>query len=102
MFDVLINETNLDEEIKYLVIYKKALFNSEFEEENNLIKIINPIINSESVWKSHALYLMADYFYSKKEKQKAKDFFDQILKLDKANVSIKNEAQKRINRDFGE
>jgi predicted negative regulator of RcsB-dependent stress response len=102
LFDVLINETNLDEEIKYLVIYKKALFNSEFEEENNLIKIINPIINSESVWKSHALYLMADYFYSKKEKQKAKDFFDQILKLDKANVSIKNEAQKRINRDFGE
>mgnify|MGYP007000398444 len=57
LFDLVINEINLEKEIKNLVIYKKALFNSEFETENNLIKILNPIINSESIWKSHALYL---------------------------------------------
>ena len=50
-------------EIKNLVIYKKALFNSDFESENNLIQILNPVINSDSVWKSHALYLMAELFF---------------------------------------
>jgi len=101
-FDVLINETNLEKEIKNLVIYKKALFNSEFETENNLIKILNPIINSESIWKSHALYLMAEYFYHKNEKQKSKEFFEKIIDQEKSNLSIKKEAQKRLIRDFSE
>jgi len=101
-FDILINETNLEKEIKNLVIYKKALFNSEFETENNLIKILNPVINSESIWKSHALYLMGEYFYYKNEKQKSKEFFEKIVTLEKSNLLIKKEAQKRLNRDFSE
>ena len=102
LFDVIINDTNLEKEIKNLVIYKKALFNSEFETENNLIKILNPIINSESIWKSHALYLMAEYFYFKNEKQKSKEFFNKIIILEKSDLSIKKESQKRLNRDFSE
>ena len=102
LFDVLINETNLDKEIKNLIIYKKALFNSDFESENNLMEIIKPLINSNSIWKSHGLYLMGEYFYFKKEKQKAKDFFSQILSLESSNEKIKNEAQKRLNRDLSE
>ena len=102
LFDILINETKLEKEIKNLVIYKKGLFNSEFETENNLIKILSPIINSESIWKSHALYLMAEYFFYKNEKQKYKEFFEKILAEDKSNISIKKEAQKRLNRDFSE
>ena len=102
LFDILINETKLEKEIKNLVIYKKGLFNSEFETENNLIKILSPIINSESIWKSHALYLMAEYFFYKNEKQKSKEFFEKILAEDKSNISIKKEAQKRLNRDFSE
>jgi len=102
LFDVIINETSLEEEIKNLVIYKKALFNSDFESENNLIQILNPVINSDSVWKSHALYLMAEYFYYKNQKQKSKDFFNQILTLENSHPNIKIEAQKRLNRDFSD
>jgi len=102
LFDVLINETKLEIEIKNLIVYKKALFNSETASENELLDILNPIINSESIWKSHALYLMAEYFYSKKEKQKSKEFFSQILKLTNENSDIRLDSQKRINRDFGE
>ena len=102
LFDELIDETNLDEEIKNLIIYKKGLYNSEFVSENNLLQILNPIINSKSIWKSHSLYLLAEYFYSKKEKQKAKEFFNQILLLQNANSEIKVESQKRLNRDFSE
>ena len=102
LFDILINKTSLEKEIKNLIIYKKALFNSNFVSENELIQIINPIINSESIWKSHSLYLMAEYFYSNNEKQKAKEFFDQILLLPNSNNDIKLKSQKRINRDFSE
>jgi len=102
LFDELINKTKLDEEIKNLIIYKKALFNSNFALENDLLKILNPIINSESIWKSHALYLIAEYFYSKNEKKKAKEFFNQIMILENSNKNIKIQSQKRINRDRGE
>ncbi len=101
-FDILIEETDLEKEIKNLIIYKKALFNSEFESENNLIKILNPIINSDSIWKSHALYLMAEFFYFKNEKQKSKEFFEKIISDEKSNQLIKKEVQKRLNRDFSE
>ena len=102
LFDEIINKTKLDEEIKNLIIYKKALFNSDFLTENDLLKILNPIINSESVWKSHSLYLIAEYFYSKNQNEKAKEFFNQILQLPNANKDIKIESQKRLNRDLGE
>ena len=102
LFDELINKTNLEEEIKNLNIYKKALFNSSFVTENELLQILNPIVNSESIWKSHSLYLIAEYFYAKSEKQKAKEFFNQILLLPNANNEIKLESQKRLNRDLSE
>ena len=101
-FDILIEKTSLDEEIKNLVIYKKALFNADQAQESDLLNILNPLINSKSVWKSHALYLMAEYFYSKDQKQKSKEFFNQIASLEDANPDIKLEAQKRLNRDLSD
>jgi len=102
LFDIVINKISLENEIKNLIIYKKALYNSDFVDENELIKILKPIINSESVWKSHSLYLIGEYFYSKNEKQKAKEFFYQIISLSNANTDIKLDSQKRINRDLSE
>ena len=101
-FDILIEKTSLDEEIKNLVIYKKALFNADQAQESDILNILNPLINSKSVWKSHALYLMAEYFYSKDQKQKSKEFFNQIVNLEGANPDIELQAQKRLNRDLSE
>ena len=101
-FDVLIEKTSLDKEIKNLIVYKKALFNADLAQEGDLLNILNPLINSESVWKSHALYLMAEYFYSKDQKQKSKEFFNQIISLENSNPDIKLQAQKRLNRDLSE
>ena len=101
-FDILIEKTSLDKEIKNLVVYKKALFNSDQIEESDLLNILKPLINSKSVWKSHALYLMAEYFYSKDQKQKSKEFFNQIVNLEDANSDIKLQAQKRLNRDLSD
>ena len=102
LFENIIQKTSLDKEIRNLIIYKKALYNADSSEENELLKILKPIINSDSIWKSQALYLMAEYFYSKDEKQKSKEFFEQILLLKNANQELKTEAQKRLNRDLSE
>ena len=101
-FDILINNLSLDNEIKNLVIYKKALFNADQSEESDLLNMLNPLINSKSVWKSHALYLMAEYFYSKDQKQKSKEFFNQIINLENANSEIKQQSLLRLNRDLSE
>ena len=78
------------------------MFNSNTIEENELIKLLNPIINSNSIWKSHSLYLIAEFFYSKNEKQKSKEFFNQILELQNSNIDIKLKSQKRLNKDLRE
>ena len=101
-FDILINDLRLEKEIKNLIIYKKGLFNSDFETENNLISILKPIIISESVWKSQALYLMAEFFIYKNQKQKAKEFYNQILTDKNSNENLRKEARKKLNRDFSE
>jgi hypothetical protein len=101
-FDILIEKTPLDKEIKNLIIYKKALFNADQVEESDLLNILNPIINSDSVWKSHALHLMAEYFFSKEQHQKSKEFYNQIMILENPNANIKTQAQKRLNRDLSD
>ena len=104
LFKTIINDTSLDKEIKNLVIYKKALFYAaEIDDnENDLLDILNPLINSESVWKSHALYLMGEYYFSKNQKQKAKEFYEKIIASENTNPDINKEVQKRLNRDFSE
>ena len=101
-FDLLINEISLDKEIKNLTIYKKGLFNSDFVQENELLSILNPIIKSESMWKPQALYLMAEYYLSKNQKQKSKEFFNQIVDMENISPKIKLEVQKRLRSDFSE
>jgi len=101
-FDVLINQTSLESEIKNLVIYKKALYNADQYSEGDLLDTLNSLINSKSVWKSHALYLMGEYFYAKEQNQKAKEFFNQIISLENPNPDIRLQAEQRLKRDLSE
>ncbi len=101
-FDSIIQDVSLDKEIKNLIIYKKALYNADTSQEIELLEILKPITNSDSIWKAQSLYLIAEYFYSKDEKQKSKEFFNQILLLENVNQDLKLEAQKRLNRDLSE
>ena len=102
LFDILINQTPLEDEIKNLMIYKKALYNADQFSEGDLLSTLNPLINSKSVWKSHALYLMAEYFSAKEQNQKAKEFFNQIISSENPNPDIRLQAEKRLNRDLSE
>jgi len=102
LFDILINNTSIDREIKNLIIYKKALYNADNAQESDLLNILNPLINSKSVWKSHSLYLMAEYFYANNQKQKAKEFYNQIINSQYSNPELRIESEKRLSRDLRE
>ena len=102
LFDVLIKDTSLDSEIRNLIIYKKALYNADNAQESDLLNMLNPLINSKSVWKSHSLYLMGEYFYANNQNQKAKEFFNQIILLENSNPEIRLQTEKRLNRDLSE
>ncbi len=101
-FNIMINEVSLDQEIKNLIIYKKGLYNSNTANEQELLSIFQPLISSDNLWRSHSLYVIAEYYYSKNEKNKSKEFFEKILNLEKPNSQIKIETQKRLQRDFSD
>ena len=99
-FDLVIKSQE-EKEIKNLIIYKKAMYNADVATENELLEILNPILKSESVWKSHALLLMADYFDHNNNLIKSKDFLQEIINSELVNNEIRIEAERRLKRNSG-
>ena len=83
MFDYILKNNKFEKEIRNLIVFKKALFQSNFVNESELIKTTNPLINTNTVWKPHAFLLLGDYFYFNKENIKAKEFYQKVLSLKK-------------------
>ena len=102
LFDIVINISSIDKEIKNLLIYKKGLFNSEKISESEIIDILNPLINSKSIWRPQTLMLLGDYFLSRNEKNKAKEFFTQILLDKNSTENLILQAQKKIRVNIGD
>ena len=100
-FDLVI-KSQKEKEIENLIIYKKAMYNAETISENEILDMLNPILKSESVWKSHALLLMADYFEYKNNLVKSKDFLEEIVNSKLVNNEIRVEAERRLKRKFGD
>ena len=61
-----------------------------------LLEVIKPLINQETLWKPHALLLIGDYFVSKKEYTKAKEFYLQILSLKDLHRELYNETRSKL------
>ena len=100
-FDMVI-KSQKEKEIKNLIIYKKAMYNADIASENELLDILNPLLKSQSVWKSHALLLMADYFENNNNLLKSKDFLKEIVNSEVVNNEIRVEAERRLKRNFGD
>ena len=101
LFDKVISISD-DKELKNLVIFKKALYFSDKYTEIKLLEILNPLINSDSIWKQHGLLLMGDFYYQKKQFNKSKEFLEKITQLSNINPKIKTDVERRLNRDFNE
>ena len=100
-FDMVI-KSQKEKEIKNLNIYKKAMYNADMVSENELLDILNPILKSESVWKSHALLLMADYFEHSNNFIKSKNFLEEIVNSELVNNEIRIEAERRLKGKFSD
>ncbi len=101
LFDKVISNTK-DFEHKNLAIFKKALYFSNKFNDFEILEILNPLINSESIWKQHGLLLMGDYYFHNKQFNKSKEFFLKIIELENINPKIKIDVERRLNRDFSE
>ena len=97
LFDHLLQNNKFDKELKNLLLYKKALYNSNHQDESKLLEEIKPLLNEkQSVWKAHALLLLGDYFVSKKENYKAEDFYTQILSMKNLRKDLYDQARSQL------
>ena len=96
LFNYILENHKFDKEMTNLLIYKKAMIQSNFVDESQLIDTLKPMISSESLWKPHALLLLADYFYSKNEVIKAKDFYSQVISSKNVQKELFDHANSQL------
>ena len=97
LFEHLLENNKFDKEIRNLLVYKKALFDSSFVNESELLKGLKPLLNTqETLWKSHALLLLGDYFASKGEYLKAREFYIQILSISNLHKDLYYQAKSQL------
>lgn len=81
LFDKILNIKSLDKETKNLYRFKKATIFSDQAKENEMLKTLNPIINSKSIWKENAIKFLEVYFLQKGDFLKAKEYRDLLKQL---------------------
>ena len=96
LFDHVLENNKFEKEIKNLIIFKKTLFLSNFASELEMVENLKPLINTNTLWKPHALLLLGDYFVSKKQYLKAKEFYVKVLSLKNLNMELYEQARSQL------
>ena len=96
LFDHLLEKNKFSKEERNLLIYKKALLNSNFVNESEMLMSIKPLLNTETFWKPHGLLLLGDYFVSKGEYIKAIEFYQKIFTLNNLHNDLYNHARSQL------
>ena len=96
LFDHLLANNKFEQEVKNLIIFKKTLFLSNFANELEMVENAKQLINTNTLWKPHALLLLGDYFVSKKQYLKAKEFYVQVLSLKNLNMELYEQARSQL------
>ena len=93
LFDHLLENNKFPEEVRNLLIYKQALLNSNFVNESELLESAKPLLSEESLWRPHALLLLGDYFVSKGEYIKAREFYQKIFTINNLHMDLYDHAR---------
>ena len=96
LFDHVLSNNKFEKEVKNLMIFKKSLFEFNYATESELLEMVKPLINSDTLWKPHALLLLGDYFVSKNEYLKAKEFYAQVLALKNLHQDLYEQARSKL------
>ena len=87
-FDFILENNSYEKEDINLIKLKKAIYISDIKKEQEITKLLSPIINSNSVWKQHALKFLGDFYSSNQQIEKAKQYYSLI------NINNNNDKQK--------
>ena len=96
LFDHLLENNKFDEEVEHLLIYKKMLLEANYNNELEILKVAKPLLNSNTLWKAHALLFLGDYFSSKKQNIKAKEFYSQIFIIKNLHNDLYEQARLQL------
>ena len=80
-FDKILKINSLEGEHLDLIKIKKAIYLINLDDEKLITKTLDPIINSNSVWRNMSINLISEYFLSKNQKEKSQKY---ILLLNRA------------------
>ena len=74
LFDKILRINKIDKANKDLIKIKKALYLTIHGNEQKILSELNPVINSNSIWREEAILLLINYFNSKGEKEKSNEY----------------------------
>ena len=94
-FDNIISDGDYSEEDINLLKLKKAIYISDIKYEQEMLKLLNPIIKSDSVWKNQSLKFLGDFYYSISQLEKARQYYSILLKEEINNI-LRAEINRRI------
>jgi hypothetical protein len=95
-FDKILDISSIEKEDLNLLRLKKAIFISENSKEEDMLELLNPIINSDSVWKIQSIKFLGDYYFSLKQFNKAKQYY--LILISGNDIGLdKNEIKRKLN-----
>ena len=95
-FDKILDIGSIEKEDLNLLRLKKAIFISENSKEEDMLELLNPIINSDSVWKIQSIKFLGDYYFSLKQFNKAKQYY--LILISSNDIGLdKNEIKRKLN-----
>ena len=95
-FDKILDIGSIEKEDLNLLRLKKAIFISENSKEEDMLELLNPIINSDSVWKFQSIKFLGDYYFSLKQFNKAKQYY--LILISNNDIGLdKNEIKRKLN-----
>jgi hypothetical protein len=86
---------NIDRNDKDLFKIKKAILIFESSDENNFFNLLNPSDFKHSPWKILSLEMLGDFYLDRGQKNKAKDIYNQVLKIENIPELFKKELEKK-------
>ena len=93
-FDLVISISKLKTEDLNLLKLKKAIHISENSNEKELLDLLNPIINSKSIWRIQSVEFLGDYYFSKKQFKKAEQYYSILLNQENSDIDVSDLKRK--------
>jgi tetratricopeptide (TPR) repeat protein len=88
LFEHILEKNKFTKDLENLLIFKKALFASDFSTELEIIEIVRPLLSEDNTWKPHSLLLLGDFFMTKGETIKAIEFYQEVFKIKNLHPDI--------------